>query len=92
MTDICASRHRGSLESNRAFDSIAGRLPVARARVLAEIQRAGAHGLSAKELAAKWEVGFNTISGRFSELKRDSRIVKIGVRDASAVYVEGRAL
>ena len=40
-----------------------------RARVLAEIGRAGRAGLTCKELAERWGVGMNAISGRFTELR-----------------------
>ncbi len=85
--DICASRHSGSAESVAAFDRIEGAIPETRRRVLAEIRRAGASGLTAKELAALWGVGLNTISGRFTELKRDGLIVQKGARDHSGAYV-----
>jgi len=84
--DICKNRHRGSEESIAAFRRM--RPIAARNRVMADIRRAGPQGITAKELAEHWNVGLNTISGRFSELKKDGLIRKIGVRDGCGVYVE----
>lgn len=93
VRDICARLHRGNAESEAAFKSIKGNLSFRCECVLAAIKRAGAHGLSAKDLAADWNVGLNTISGRFSDLKKANLIRKVSVRDASGVYVaEGGAL
>ena len=90
--DITANRHRGNPESVAAQKSRNRSAAQQRARVLEEIRRAKTLGLSSDELATKWGVGVNVVSGRFSELKAGNRIVKIGTRPTrlgrqAAVYV-----
>lgn len=85
--DICSNRHLGNPESIAAHSRVAPSLLTDRARVLDAIRASGSRGLTAKEYADNENVQLNTISGRFTELKRDGRIVKNGVRDRSGVYV-----
>ena len=82
--DITRNRHGGNPESEAAFEKIHRSLPRQRAEVLEAI---GSHqqGITCKEMADSWNVGMNVISGRFSELKRDNLIIKIGVRNGSAI-------
>jgi hypothetical protein len=82
--DITQNRHSGNTESEAAFEKIHDSLPRQRAEVLEAIKN-HPKGITCKELATDWNVGMNVISGRFSELKRDKRIIKIGVRDGSAI-------
>lgn len=72
--DICAGRHGGNEESAQANERGAAGRAQQRARVLAEIERAGRAGLTCKELAARWGVDMNAISGRFTELKSSGDI------------------
>lgn len=87
MKDICKSRHRGNTESDAAFDKTKDAIPHQRQKVFDAIQKRPKLGFTCKELAEMWGVGMNAISGRFSELKRDGMIVKVGVRDGCGVYV-----
>jgi len=79
--DICQNRHRGNAQSVAAFS---GDTSQQRMQVLEAIREAGSHGLSCDELSAKWGVGCNAISGRFSELKMTGLIVKSGLRPTRA--------
>lgn len=85
LFDICRNRHKGNEESHKANLRVNKKLQ--RERVLSAIRNAGPVGLTCRELAELWDVGMNTISGRFSELKRDGLIRKDSVRNGCAVVV-----
>lgn len=87
MNDICKNRHNGNNESDNAFDGIKQTLTQKRAEVFLAIFFEGQDGLTAQEYADIQGVGINTISGRFSELKRDGLIRKIGTRNKGGVCV-----
>ena len=83
MKDICANRHRGNPESERAYiDSLVG----ARKHAAFILERCAAGGATCREVAAALGVGMNVISGRFTELNAKGLIVKTGVRDRCAIY------
>ena len=85
VNDICKSRHGGNENSVKANEKLG--LNKAKMRIAVFIQIGVAKdGLSCKELAKLWGVGMNVISGRFTELKKEGRIEKIGSRENSAVY------
>ncbi len=85
--DITENRHQGNPESVAAFQSIQSALPRQTLRVLQEIAAAGQRGLTCRELAAAWGVGMNKISGRFSELKKEGLVTKVGVREKSGIVI-----
>ena len=94
LWDICAQKHGGSPESQDANRRTARHRSVQQARVREAIRAAGPDGMTCKELAEQWGVGMNRISGRFSELKRDGRIIRARDirgnpirRDGSGAYV-----
>lgn len=76
--DPCERRHGGNDNSREAFEACNAK--VQRERVHAAIAAAGDAGLTVDELSARWEVPPNSISGRFSELKRAGRIAACGRR------------
>lgn len=78
--DVCARRHRGSPESRAANLDRRAHAAEQRARVHRAIIDAGAHGITADELAERWKVGPNAISGRFTELCASGVIVASGHR------------
>lgn len=80
VRDICAGRHGGNPQSAAAFERIAETLSVARAEVYRMITLAGSSGLTADELSAKTGIPVNALSGRFTELKADDLIHKVGTR------------
>jgi len=86
--DICQQRHRQNKESNQAFQAkIKPTLKERQRQVLEEISLSGSDGLTCKELANKWAIGMNVISGRFSELKRSGQIEPAGnPRNGSKPY------
>jgi len=90
LFDVCRNRHGGAPESVAANiqGMRGGRRRRMREDVFAAIREAGLEGITCKELAELWGVGMNVISGRFTELKLDQRIVKCGRRDGSAAYKE----
>ena len=85
LFDICARRHKGNPESRAANKRV--RKAEQRRKVLFAILESGTVGITCRELAEEWNVGMNTISGRFSELKADGDVVKVGTRDGCAVLV-----
>lgn len=85
LFDICLNRHRGNQESREANRRV--RKAEQRERALSAILDANSCGITCRELAERWGVGMNTISGRLSELKAEGLVVKAGVRDGCAVLV-----
>jgi hypothetical protein len=82
------SRGSASPESQAAFKRVTPTLRETHARILAWLEQRGAAGGTSKEFAAHEGVELHTISGRFSELKRDGKIRPNGVvRDKYAVVV-----
>ena len=77
--DVTRNRHGGNPESIEANNS---RQHKARQRALvyAAIVTTGKYGMTVDELSASWNVPPNQISGRFSELKRDCLVEKVGTR------------
>jgi hypothetical protein len=80
--DICSARHQRSPESVAAFNPESAESD--RKRVYQAIVDAGGVGLTCDELAAKWGVGQNQISGRFSWLKLQGLIQQNGTRETRA--------
>jgi len=78
--DITKNRHGGNEQSTAAFEEIRESLPKRRSDVLVMIQKAGLKGLTVHEAAKLAGTTPNTLSGRFSELKRDGLITKRGTR------------
>lgn len=87
LFDVCAARHKGNAESVAANRRNSMHRTRQQAEVLEAVRAAGENGLTCRELAERWGVGMNTISGRFSELKRAGLIRNAGVRDGCGVYV-----
>ena len=89
--DITANRHGGNPESQAAFES--RDRDGDRQLVIEFLRRRGDQGCTADEFAAHVGRQLNTLSGRFSELKRDGVIVPNGQKRptragcASKVYV-----
>lgn len=79
-TDPTAPRHNGNPESAAAFEQSSSGHCVIKERILEVITAQGDHGITADELAARWNVGVNTISGRFSQLAAEKKIKRQGTR------------
>ena len=77
MDDICANRHGGNQFSVAA--GAQGR-DVQRQKVLAFIVEQGLKGATTDEIAAAWNVGSNSCSGRMTELRKMGLIVQVGTR------------
>jgi len=86
--DICANRHRGSVQSVEAFESFKDTLPGKRLAALNYIERQGERGATAQEYADSLGVGINVVSGRFSELAKAELIKKVGTRNRGGVFVK----
>lgn len=86
LWDICARRHRGNPRSKAAFERLKPDLQGQREKVYRAVLEAGQDGLTCRELAKRWGVGMNQVSGRFSELKRDGRVKVVGERDGCGVW------
>ena len=82
LWDVCERKHRGNAESQAARKRC--NTAEQRERVFAAIREAGTEGLTCHELAARWGVSPNKISGRFSELKRNGLVRKNGTRTNDA--------
>ena len=80
LFDICANRHRGSIESKFAFKIAKAGLTLNQQKVLKFIADNGALGATCDEAAAHFNAMPNELSGRFSELKRDGKIKADGRR------------
>lgn len=77
------------MQSELAFERAnkSGRLQMNRQRVLETVIKAGTYGITCKELAHEYGLAMHHVSGRFTELKKEGKIIKIpGVtRQGSAV-------
>ena len=89
QTDICQNRHKGNLESKAAFQTLLPGLSHRRHHVLSLIQNAGLEGLTVHEAAELLETTPNAVSGRFTELKKDGLIYKVGKRPTSSGSLAG---
>ena len=74
------------------FDAQSTSTAQQRAKVFDAIKRHGQYGLTVDGLSEIWGIPPNAISGRFTELKKEGRIKKIGTRrtrsgHAAGVYV-----
>lgn len=89
VQDICARKHGGNPESAGAFNAVATNIQ--RERVFKAIELSGVEGRTVDEISEAFGVPPNAISGRFTELKKENWIVKIGTRktrsgNAAGVY------
>lgn len=75
---LCRNRHSGNPESVAAH--AVGDKAHDREEVFGVIHRLGRHGATVDEVAMLLDRSPNQISGRFSELKAQGRIVKTGTR------------
>lgn len=83
--DICARKHQGAAGSEAAFNRIRPHLSESHASILNWLRQVGPG--TAKEYADYADRQLNTISGRFSELKRDGLILPTGeYRDGACIY------
>jgi DNA-binding transcriptional regulator YhcF (GntR family) len=87
LWDVCANRHKGNAESKAANAKVSESKTRMQRLVLFNVEKAGDHGLTCKELAGTLNVGMNAISGRWTELKAAGLIEQIGRRDGCGVYV-----
>ena len=87
LWDVCARKYGGNAESQAARKSC--KASEQREKVFAAVVSAGAEGITCHELAARWGVSPNQISGRFSELKSKGRVWKDGTRRNAAGQVCG---
>lgn len=83
LFDICSRRHGGNAESTVANRKAAPSKAAQRQRVL---EACKGEGITCRELAERWGVGMNQISGRFTELKRTGTIFKVGTRAGCGVF------
>lgn len=87
MSDICANRHRGAKTSREAFERIKATLPRQRAAVLTLFRSRPVKGFTVHEVAEKFGVSPNHVSGRLSELKRSGHIKANGERRGNAAVL-----
>jgi hypothetical protein len=81
--DICSNRHNGNEQSEEANHKVCKEVDREFIYVFIEQHKIG----YSKQLARVMNKGLNCISGRFSELKEDNRIVDTGERkEGCAVY------
>jgi hypothetical protein len=77
--DICERKHGGNPHSTEAHKRIREGLS-ARRELVYRCIKVCTMGITVDELASQWNEPPNNLSGRFSELARDGRIVKSGTR------------
>lgn len=85
--DVCAKRHRGNPESVDANRKSSHNRRAMQIAVYNKIKDAGIQGLTCREAAESFGKGMNALSGRFSELKADGLICKVGRREGCGVYI-----
>jgi DNA-binding MarR family transcriptional regulator len=93
--DPTRRKHGGNSESIAAFESIrCARSPMQREVILCA-EAMGSRGVTLKEISRTMGIPIQTVSGRLTELKASSMLVKTGVRrDGCAVLTitdKGRA-
>jgi hypothetical protein len=83
--DICANKHGGNEYSVQANDSLS---PVAKGHqqfdILAELNKHYPDGMTCQEIERALKMERSSASARWSELKRDKHIEKIGTRKTSS--------
>lgn len=91
--DITAGKHGNNPESMAAHRSILGHKELMRGVVYEAIKTRGAEGSTCDEVSARLDIGIQSVSGRFTELKALGKIIDTGLRRptrsgrAAAVYV-----
>jgi len=89
VPDITRRRHRADAASEDANRGIEPRKSEYRRRILDYLKR-NPEGLTCKEVSSALGMGYTTVSGRLSELKRDRLVVVTGERrEGAAVLVLG---
>lgn len=89
--DPAHRKHGGNLESHLAHRKALTRKSHWYVLILRALREAKSNGWTAKELALRFGVGLNVISGRFTELRRMGLVVKLKTRrDGSAVLIHRR--
>lgn len=81
--DICFKRHGGNAQSNEAFLNLRGKLTGRRALVYDHIAQQGTIGATADETSKALGLSTQTVSARFSELKKMKMVTKTGTRKTS---------
>jgi len=90
--DITERKHGRVETSVAAFDAIRSSLSERRASVLAFIKSRGAQGATSDEIAERFGVPLNAISGRCSELLRDALIYTTGDKRPTRLGHSSRVL
>lgn len=83
-SDICRNRHKGN-ESSKAANPKREAKRKMHQQIIGMLCR---NTLTAKQIARALDVPFNTISGRFSELKAMGKIRGTGQRFEGSEYLE----
>jgi len=79
--DICANKHGGADTSVQAFKGTPAEVRQRmRDQICQAIAAAGVRGATADEIVVTLGIPLQTTAARFSELKRDGRIVRVGSR------------
>jgi hypothetical protein len=86
LFDICSRKHGGNIHSRAANERAAPCKATQRAAVFMEVVASDDAGLTCRELASRWGVDMNQISGRFSELKAGGLIAQSGRRGKCGVW------
>lgn len=80
MSDITASFHGGNAESAEAYASIEEAKPTVRRKVAAFVRQRGPAGATADEVERGLRLSHQTVSARFTELKRLGTLAPTGER------------
>lgn len=87
MIDICEARHRGSPESQSAFERVKHTKRDMYDRILRLAQARKDYGITVHELAAACGKTPNCVSGRLSELRMMGKLKKSGQRRNGAAVL-----
>lgn len=88
MIDITENRHKGSPESQEAFERVKHGKQQMYDRILNLAQARKDYGLTVHELSAAIGKPVNCISGRLSELRMIGKLKKSGVRRNGAAVLQ----
>lgn len=74
LPDVCDRKHGGNEQSREAFERVAPTIPAVKADILAWLGRVGRG--TPKQYAALVGKPLHAVSGRFSDLRRDLKIIE----------------
>lgn len=90
--DVCASNHRGNLESVKAAEQGSARRPGQRQRIFTFLHSRGTEGATCEEIELALDLRHQTCSARISELKAEGIIQDSGRKRQTSTGSEAAVL